>query len=94
LENRKRCPLYEDNFEKVSLERLTAGQSLFDLPVAGAEILILTGQLCLGTRQYLRGSWIRLPGGQYPEYVAGKNGVTLYLKTGHLANLSSGDGIC
>jgi anti-sigma factor ChrR (cupin superfamily) len=94
FKNGETCPLYEDSFEKVSIERINDGQPLFTMPVDGAEILILTGQLCLGAQQYRRGSWIRLPSGEYPEYIAGKNGVTLYLKTGHLATLSNGVGVC
>jgi len=94
FKNRDRCFLYEDSFEKVSLEKISAGQPLFNLPVDGAEILILTGQLCSGAQQYFRGSWIRLPSGEYPEYIAGKSGTTLYLKIGHLAHLSNGEGVC
>lgn len=94
FENRSTCPLYEDRFERVTLEKMAAGQPLLSRYVEGAEIFILTGQINVEDQQYLRGSWIRLPAGAYPDYIAGKNGVTVYLKTGHLALLSSSEDIC
>lgn len=84
-QQRESCPLYSDDVETVSLERLEAGEPLFYSPVQGAEILILDGTLRTQDRHHDRGSWIRLPVGEYPEFTAGEKGATLYLKTGHLA---------
>jgi hypothetical protein len=54
------------------------------VPVEGAELLILTGNVVAQGESYVRGSWIRLPAGQYPEFVAGTHGATVYLKIGRL----------
>jgi hypothetical protein len=34
--------------------------------------------------RYARGTWIRLPPGEYPDYIGNDQGATVYLKTGHL----------
>ena len=82
---REFCLLFPDSAEHVSIERLAAGAHVFRRPVEGAEMLVLAGSLLEGTQQrYGRGSWIRLPAGRYPEFIAGNDGLTVYLKTGHL----------
>jgi hypothetical protein len=58
-------------------------------PVDSAELLVLAGEVVMGHQSYERGSWIRLPAGDYPEIAAGEQGATLYLKTGHLADLAA-----
>jgi anti-sigma factor ChrR (cupin superfamily) len=67
------------------LQRLAGGEVLFSAPVKGAELLVLSGELLADGQVYQDGSWMRLPHGQPPVIVAGSQGVTLYLKTGHLA---------
>ena len=49
------------------------------------ELLVQAGELRAGEQSYDRDSWVRLPAGEYPEFVAATGGVTLYLKTGHLS---------
>jgi anti-sigma factor ChrR (cupin superfamily) len=78
------CPLFSDPAEQVCLQRLPAGTALFPEPVPGAELLVLDGTLLEGETRYQAGSWLRLPMGQYPDLIAGPQGATLYLKTGHL----------
>ena len=53
----------------------------------GAEVLVLDGQLVEGREPFGRGSWMRLPPGAVCTLTAGADGVTIYLKTGHLAGL-------
>jgi hypothetical protein len=53
-------------------------------PVDGAEWLVLAGHVVADGESYERGSWVRLPAGQYPEFVAGTHGTTVYLKIGRL----------
>jgi len=79
------CPLFRGGSEQVSLQRLDSGACLFDTPVAGAEILVLAGQLMSDCTSFGQGSWIRLPAGDLPEFFAGPEGTTVYLKTGHLS---------
>ncbi|MPW20460.1 Anti-ECFsigma factor, ChrR [Paraburkholderia piptadeniae] len=83
---REVCPLFSSDTEQVCLQRLSAGEALFDGQIDGAELLVLAGNLVVGKRPCDRGSWVRLPVGKYPEIVAGPQGATCYLKTGHLAN--------
>ena len=79
------CPLFSADEEQVCLLRLAGGQAVFPDPVDSAELLVLAGEMLAGEQFYDRGSWVRLPAGRYPEFVAGAGGVTLYLKTGHLS---------
>ncbi len=85
------CPLFSDDTEQVALERLASGEPLFFFSsVDGAELLVLAGELWVDGQQYARGSWMRLPAGEYPGIVAGESGATLYLKTGHLTGMTTG----
>ena len=79
------CPLFSADEEQVCLLRLAEGQVVFADPVDSAELLVLAGELLAGEQSYDRGSWVRLPAGEYPAFVAATCGVTLYLKTGHLS---------
>lgn len=85
---REVCALYQNGIEEVRLERLDAGEPLFNGVVDSVELLVLAGVLIFNDRQYTDGSWIRLPAAIATDLRAGKEGVTLYLKTGHLAALS------
>ncbi|MEC3767430.1 cupin domain-containing protein [Cupriavidus sp. SS-3] len=89
---RECCPLFSDDIEHVSLERIPAGATLFRAPVEGAEMLVVEGSLRERAQEYERGSWVRLPPGTYPDLVAGRFGACVYLKTGHLAIPVSLDG--
>lgn len=83
-EGRDVCPLFTEDSEHVVLERLDPGVQLFTEPVESAELLVLSGELFADPHRYAPHSWIRLPAGEYPDFVAGENGVTVYLKTGRL----------
>jgi anti-sigma factor ChrR (cupin superfamily) len=81
---REVCPLYSGPAEQVCLQRLTPGQAVFDATVKSAELLVLDGSITDGDASYARGSWIRLPAGEYPEFAGGGHGAMFYIKTGHL----------
>lgn len=81
---REVCPLFLDAAEQTSLQRLALGEAAFTAPVDGAELLVLTGNLVADGESHERGSWLRLPAGQYPGIVAGAHGTTFYRKIGHL----------
>ena len=86
--NREVCYLYSDAREQVSLQRINADEVLFeDTIVGGAELLVLEGTLIETGRAYQRGGWIRLPVDATSQIVAGANGATVYLKTGHLSQI-------
>ncbi|MDZ5460739.1 cupin domain-containing protein [Azohydromonas lata] len=83
---REVCPLFSDDAEQVCLQRLAPCEILFADPVGSAELLVLAGDVVTGDQTYERGSWIRLPEGEYPEIAAGARGTTVYLKTAHLGD--------
>ncbi len=82
------CPLFSDDVEQVSLQRIEAGELLFNEPVLnGAELLVIAGELVDDDRVYQRWGWLRLPAGEYAQITAGREGATIYLKTGHLSQV-------
>lgn len=85
---RELCPLHQSAGEQVSLQRLGAGEALNPDTQGGAELLVLEGTLSDGPQRLERGAWLRLPPGSASALRAGAAGVTLYLKTGHLAELA------
>lgn len=86
---REVCPLFSGDTEQVRLQRLVPGEIVFTEPVRSAELLVLAGNMMVGTQLCERGSWIRLPAGEYPKIAAGVRGVTHYLKTDHLGEMES-----
>lgn len=82
------CPLFSDDSEQVTLQRLMPTEMLFTEAVDGAELLVLAGELIAREQSYKPGSWIRLPAGEYPEFIAGATGATFYLKTGRLGGIA------
>jgi len=86
---REICPLFSDGTERVGLQRLAPDDTLIDEPSGGAELLVLSGNLLVDGQDYREGSWIRLPIGDHPRIVAGAQGTTLYLKTGHLVQMTA-----
>jgi anti-sigma factor ChrR (cupin superfamily) len=78
------CPLFSSADEQVCLQRLAPGQGVLTGAAGGAELLVLAGEIAAGHHRYERGAWIRLPAGEQPDFSAGPQGVSFYLKTGHL----------
>lgn len=76
--------LHEDAFETVTYRRLAAGEALTDFAVGGAELLVLDGSITEGGDTLVKGGWLRLPEGSQLNAVAGSEGATLWIKTGHL----------
>lgn len=82
------CALYLSDHERVMLLRLPASHAMRPDTRGGAELLVIEGQLIDGATVLGPLGWIRLPPGDPPELHAGASGVTLYVKTGHLAGLT------
>ena len=80
-DGRELCPLFYSPAEQVGLHRLAAYENLPLMPSASIELLILTGGMMMEASFYESGSWIRLPPGDSPEFTAGAEGATVYLKT-------------
>lgn len=89
--NREVCPLFADEREDVSLQRIDTGATLLIEEVDGVEILVVSGELVEGGETYQPNSWLRYPIGSNIELAAGLKGATLYLKTGHLAHINPDD---
>ena len=81
------CPLFSADGEQVALQRVDAGAAILPMPVDGAELLVLAGEVAAGAARYAPGAWIRLPAGAYPEYRAGAQGASVYLRIGPPAAL-------
>ena len=80
------CPLFAGDSEQVSLNRFGANTLLYNKLLQGFELLVLEGSVTADGQTYESGSWLRLPAGQHLDIVAGKQGTTVYLKTGHLVH--------
>lgn len=76
--------LHQDVFETVSYHRLEAGAVLTDAALGGAEVLVLNGSVTEGGDTLVKGGWLRLPEGAALAAVAGSEGATIWMKTGHL----------
>ena len=76
--------LHQDDRETVRYIALDEGQSLSEIPTGGAEVLILTGTVLDAAETLSEHSWLRLPEGAAVNLTAGKDGATLWIKTGHL----------
>lgn len=87
---RELCPLFAAGAEQVCLLRLAPGELVLSEPVPSAEVLVLAGSLVEGTQALPQGSWLRMPAGHSPDLHAGAQGVTVYLKTGHLHEAGPG----
>lgn len=81
--------LYEDAREAVRLERWAPGSRLTGHLPGGAEFLCLDGSFVEGGEQFVALSWLRLPAGANLEATAGPHGATVWLKTGHLADVAA-----
>lgn len=78
------CPLFTSEAEHVRLLRLPAQEPLAWPPTGGAELLVIEGTLVADGQNYAGGSWLRFPSEDSPQVHAGPEGVTVYVKTGHL----------
>ncbi|MNH04745.1 ChrR Cupin-like domain protein [compost metagenome] len=85
-DGREICPLFHSAHEQVWLQRLLRGAPLVIQQVAGAELLVIAGEVEACGQTLRSGSWMRQPEGTGLRVTAGDQGATVYLKTGHLAS--------
>jgi len=76
--------LHEDARETVRFIEMAPGARLAEDAPGGAEILLLGGGIREGGDALRPSSWLRLPMGARLDAVAGEEGATLWIKTGHL----------
>lgn len=86
-DGREICALFHSAHEQVCLQRLAPRAPLVIQQVAGAELLVIAGEVEACGQTLRSGSWMRQPKGVGLSVTAGDSGATVYLKTGHLASL-------
>jgi anti-sigma factor ChrR (cupin superfamily) len=77
-------PLFLDGREDVRLERWAPGAAVALDLAGGGEFLVLEGGFAEGGDEFATQSWLRLPPGGGLRATAGREGCTLWVKTGHL----------
>lgn len=75
------CRLFDSAQEQVCMQRLPSSALLAGPEGGGMEILIVSGALSVGGRNFAAGSWIRLPQGPRPA-IESLEDTLVYLKTG------------
>lgn len=81
------APLFHDSREEVRMERWQPDASIaLDLP-DGGEFLVLDGAFAEGGERFAAQSWLRLPPRGRLSATAGRDGCTLWVKTGHLRHI-------
>jgi anti-sigma factor ChrR (cupin superfamily) len=79
--------LFQDGREDVRMERWQPNASIaLDLP-DGGEFLVIDGTFDEGGDGFVPQSWLRLPPRGRLSATAGRNGCTLWVKTGHLRHI-------
>ena len=76
--------LHRDAQETVSYHNLAPGEVMADPLTGGGEVLVLSGTLTEGDDTLGKGGWLRLPETASLTAVAGPDGATVWMKTGHL----------
>jgi anti-sigma factor ChrR (cupin superfamily) len=82
-------PLYKDTFEEVSLLHFKANADMVINAQGGAELLVLEGSLDEQADTLVKNSWLRVPINSTVNVKAGNNGAKVWLKTGHLTDVSN-----
>ena len=75
--------LHEDAHETVRFVTLAPGQTLFENPKGGSELLMISGSANENGDPLTKGSWLRLPEGTALNLTS-QDGAKLWIKTGHL----------
>ena len=79
--------LFSNGEEVVAYERLSAGSDVSWRAEGGAELLVLSGTGWESDEAIARGTWVRVPDGANVTLRAGENGLTYWIKTGHLREI-------
>ncbi|MEP5937380.1 MAG: cupin domain-containing protein [Erythrobacter sp.] len=82
-----RVTLFENDHEKVSLERWSAGYQSEQTAKGGLEILVLDGAVCWNGQSYGKHDWLRLPDGFEAEISALDQTALLWTKRHHLIDV-------
>lgn len=80
--------LHDDDREHVSMERWSAGTTRTLDASGGLEVFVIEGSLSDSVDALGQWDWLRLPVGATFEATAGEGGACVWLKTGHLRDVS------
>jgi anti-sigma factor ChrR (cupin superfamily) len=80
--------LHDDDREHVSMERWSSGTTRTLDASGGLEVFVIEGSLSDSVDALGQWDWLRLPVGATFEATAGEGGACVWLKTGHLRNVS------
>ena len=80
-------PLFEDDRERVRVERWAPGARVAVDAAGGAELFVLEGGFEEGGDRLRTHSWLRVPDGGRVEATAGAEGARVWIKSGHLRGL-------
>ena len=81
--------LVQRHYETVQLEQWDAGAVCELSDPGGLEALVLEGEVLHGEEAYSRHDWLRLPTAGRANLTAGEGGARLWIKRGHLGNITS-----
>lgn len=84
--------LFDDGREDVRMERWQPNASVSVDLRDGGEFLVLDGAFDEGGEAFASQSWLRLPPGGKLRASAGRDGCTLWVKTGHLRHIQAPPG--
>lgn len=76
--------LHRDAREVVTFSRIEAGATLHCTDAGGIEVLVISGSVAESDEALGAGAWLRLPEGSPLRAIAGAEGATIWMKTGHL----------
>ncbi|WP_323777613.1 cupin domain-containing protein [Leisingera sp.] len=80
--------LFQDRIETVTLQNWAPGQAVSLAVPGGAEVFVMDGSYSESGEEFGRWDWLRLPPGSRLEATAGINGAKVWMKTGHLAQMT------
>jgi anti-sigma factor ChrR (cupin superfamily) len=80
-------PLFRDDREDVRLERWAPDAAITLATPDGAEFLVLDGGFTESGEDFAPHSWLRLPYDSALRAIAGPEGCTVWVKTGHLRHI-------
>lgn len=80
-------PLYKDDRENVRFEQWAPGSTIDIDSSGGAEVFVLEGGFEQGGDTLIKHSWLRMPVASELAAVAGSQGASVWIKSGHLRHL-------
>ncbi|UWQ34900.1 cupin domain-containing protein [Leisingera sp. M527] len=81
--------LFQDSVETVTLQTWAPGQAISLDAVGGVEVFVVHGSFSENDEAFTRWDWLRLPPGCRFEATAGAEGAQVWVKTGHLAQMTA-----